>query len=222
MDFLMVINRAYKIRLYPTKGQQTFFNKTFGCCRSVYNTLLYDRNRFIKENIDPVKEKYGYNGLVQELEKLNKKKDKEKIKEIKAKIKEIKDLVNPIYKNFKERSVKELKDSFVDKDTNEKYMYLSDSQGLSNAQHDLQAAYSNFFKHGRGFPVYKSKKDKQSYRNGIMHSDINDLILDNYIVIPKAGKVKFRQDYDFKNLNILKVCNITVEKSKKCNYYCSI
>ena len=120
----MLINRTYKIRLYPTKGQLTFFNKTFGCCRSVYNTLLYDRNHFIKENIDPVKEKYGYNGLVQELEKLNKKKDKEKIKEIKAKIKEIKDLVNPIYKNFKERSVKELKDSFVDKDTNEKYMYL--------------------------------------------------------------------------------------------------
>ena len=47
--FLMIINRAYKIRLYPTKGQRTFFNKTFGCCRSVYNTLLYDRNQFIKE-----------------------------------------------------------------------------------------------------------------------------------------------------------------------------
>ena len=55
-----------------------------------------------------------------------------------------------------------------------------------------------------------------------MHGDINDLIIDNYIIIPKAGKVKFRQDYDFKNLNILKVCNITVEKSKKGNYYCSI
>ena len=222
MDFLMVINRAYKIRLYPTKGQRTFFNKTFGCCRAVYNTLLFDKNKFIKENIDPVKEKYGYNSLVQELEKLNKKKDKEKVKEIKAKIKEIKDLVNPVYKKFKERSVKELKESFLDKDTNEKYMYLSDSQGLSNAQRDLQAAYNNFFKHGRGFPVYKKKSDKQSYRNGMMYSDINDLILDNCIVIPKAGKVKFRQDYDFKNLNILKVCNITVEKSKKGNYYCSI
>lgn len=222
MDFLMVINRAYKIRLYPTKGQRTFFNKTFGCCRSIYNTLLYDRNQFIKENIDPLKEKYGYNGLIEDLEKLNKKKDKEKIKEIKAKIKEIKDLINHVYKKFKERTVKELKDSFIDKDTNEKYMYLSDSQGLSNAQRDLQAAYNNFFKHGYGFPVYKKKSDKQSYRNGMMHNDINDLILDNYIVIPKVGKVKFRQDYDFKNLDILKVCNITVEKSKKGNYYCSI
>ena len=222
MDFLMIINRAYKIRLYPTKGQQTFFNKTFGCCRSVYNTLLYDRNQFIKENIDPIKEKYGYNGLIKELEKLNKKKDKEKIKEIKAKLKEIKDLINPIYKNFKERSVKELKESFLDEKTGRKYMYLSDSQGLSNAQRDLQVAYNNFFKHGYGFPVYKKKSDKQSYRNGMMHSDINYLIIDNYIIIPKAGKVKFRQDYDFKNLNILKVCNITVEKSKKGNYYCSI
>ena len=102
------------IRLCPTKGQQTFFNKTFGCCRSVYNTLLYDRNQFTKENIDPLKEKYGYNGLIQELEKLNKKKDKEKVKEIKAKLKEIKDLINPVYKKFKERSVKELKESFLD------------------------------------------------------------------------------------------------------------
>ena len=222
MDFLMVINRAYKIRLYPTKGQQTFFNKTFGCCRTVYNTLLYDRNRFIKENIDPIKEKYGYNGLIKELEKLNKKKDKEKIKEIKAKLKEIKDLINPVYKRFKERTVKELKESFLDEKTGSKYMYLTDSQGLSNAQRDLQTAYNNFFKRGYGFPVYKKKSDKQSYRNGMMHGDINDLIIDNYIIIPKAGKVKFRQDYDFKNLDILKVCNITVEKSKKGNYYCSI
>ena len=76
MDFLMVINRAYKIRLYPTKGQRTFFNKTFGCCRAVYNTLLFDKNKFVEENIDPVKEKYGYNGLIKELEKLNKKKSK--------------------------------------------------------------------------------------------------------------------------------------------------
>ena len=222
MDFLMVINRAYKIRLYPTKGQQTFFNKTFGCCRAVYNTLLFDKNKFVEENIDPVKEKYGYSSLIEELEKLNKKKDKEKIKEIKAKIKEIKGLVNPIYKKFKERSVKELKESFLDEKTGSKYMYLADSQGLSNAQRDLQTAYNNFFKHGYGFPVYKKKSDKQSYRNGMMHGDINDLILDDYIVIPKAGKVKFRQDYDFKNLDILKVCNITVEKSKKGNYYCSI
>lgn len=222
MDFLMIINRAYKVRLYPTKGQQTFFNKTFGCCRSVYNTLLFDRNQYVKENIEPVKEQYGYSNLIKELKKLNKKKDKEKIKEIKAKLKEIKDLINPIYKNFKERSVKELKESFIDKETGSKYMYLSDSQGLSNAQRDLQVAYNNFFKHGYGFPVYKKKSDKQSYRNGMMHSDINNLIVDNYIIIPKAGKVKFRQDYDFKNLNILKVCNITVEKSKKDNYYCSI
>lgn len=222
MDFLMVINRAYKIRLYPTKQQMSFFNKTFGCCRSVYNTLLYDRNQFVKENIDPLKEQYGYNDLVKQLDNLNKKKDKDKIKSIKDKLKTIKDLINPIYKNFKERSVKELKEYFVDAETGDKYMYHTDSQGLSNAQRDLQTAYNNFFKHGYGFPVYKSKKDKQSYRNGMMHSDINDLIRDNYIVIPKAGKVRFRQDYEFKNLNILKVCNITVEKSKKGNYYCSI
>ena len=218
----MIINRAYKIRLYPTSQQKTFFNKTFGCCRSVYNTLLYDRNQFVKENIDPVKEKLGYNDLNEQLKKLNKKKDKEKIQEIKNKLKEIKNLINPIYRNFKERSVKELKESFTDKVTNEKYMYKVDSQGLCNAYIDLRTAYNNCFKHGYGFPVYKKKSDKQSYRNGMMHNNINELIQDNYIIIPKTGKVRFRQDYNFKNLGILKVCNITVEKSKKGNYYCSI
>jgi putative transposase len=184
--------------------------------------LLYDRNQFIKENIDPIKEKFGYNDLFKELEKLNKKKDIEKIKSLKIKIKEIKNLINPIYKNFKERSIKKLKETFIDKNTNEKYMYNVDSQGLCNAYMDLRTAYNNFFKYGYGFPVYKKKSDKQSYRNGMMHSNINDLIINNYIVIPKAGKVSFRQYYDFKNLNILKVCNITIEKSKKGNYYCAI
>lgn len=32
--------RAYKYRLYPTPGQAEFFEKSFGCCRMVYNRTL--------------------------------------------------------------------------------------------------------------------------------------------------------------------------------------
>ena len=39
----MLITRAYKIRLYPNKAQRTFFNKSFGCCRVIYNEMLYLR-----------------------------------------------------------------------------------------------------------------------------------------------------------------------------------
>ena len=37
----MIITKAYKIRLYPTKSQQVFFNKTMGACRVIYNEMLY-------------------------------------------------------------------------------------------------------------------------------------------------------------------------------------
>lgn len=35
--------KAFKFRLYPNKKQAQFFNKTFGCCRFVYNQMLNDR-----------------------------------------------------------------------------------------------------------------------------------------------------------------------------------
>lgn len=35
--------KAYKYRIYPNKEQRTFFSKTFGCVRFVYNKMLADR-----------------------------------------------------------------------------------------------------------------------------------------------------------------------------------
>ena len=37
------MNKAIKYRLYPTTEQITFFIKTFGCCRKVWNLMLADR-----------------------------------------------------------------------------------------------------------------------------------------------------------------------------------
>ena len=31
---------TYKFRLYPTKSQEVYINKHFGCCRYVYNYFL--------------------------------------------------------------------------------------------------------------------------------------------------------------------------------------
>lgn len=33
----MIINKAYKFRLYPNEKQKEMINKTFGCIRFVYN-----------------------------------------------------------------------------------------------------------------------------------------------------------------------------------------
>lgn len=39
--------KAYKYRLYPNKEQEIQIQKTFGCCRFVYNqTLAYRRNLY--------------------------------------------------------------------------------------------------------------------------------------------------------------------------------
>ncbi|MFE0505808.1 helix-turn-helix domain-containing protein [Peribacillus butanolivorans] len=36
----MVVNKAYKFRIYPTKEQLVLINKTIGCSRFVYNFFL--------------------------------------------------------------------------------------------------------------------------------------------------------------------------------------
>ena len=166
----MVITRAYKIRLYPNKSQKIFFNKSFGCCRVIYNEMLYELQNAYK------------NGT-----KLNK---------------------CDLFKKIKQKYG---------------WMTQSDSQGLCNTFQDLNSAYTNFFNKKAKFPKFKKKQDKNSYRNGMMQKEIQKLIPNkNYIRIPKAGLVEFREDYDFSKLNILKIYNITIERSKTRKYYCSI
>lgn len=44
--------KSYKYRIYPNREQEVLIQKTFGCCRFVYNqTLAYKKEKFEKENI---------------------------------------------------------------------------------------------------------------------------------------------------------------------------
>lgn len=38
--------RGLTVRLYPTKDQEVLMNKTFGCCRQIYNLHLNERNEY--------------------------------------------------------------------------------------------------------------------------------------------------------------------------------
>ena len=166
----MLITRAYKIRLYPTKTQKVFFNKTFGCCRVIWNEMLYK-----------IEEAYS-DGI-----KLN-------------------------------RCVlfKQIRDKY-------EWMKEADSQGLCNTYQDLNSAYTNFFNKRTKFPKFKKNKDKNSYRNCQPQRSIEKLITNKtHIRIPKAGLVRFRSDYDFSKLNVKKIRNLTIERSKTNKYYCSI
>jgi len=45
----MKYNLAFKYRSYPNKEQELLINKTFGCVRFVYNTILYTANKIYEE-----------------------------------------------------------------------------------------------------------------------------------------------------------------------------
>ena len=38
-----------KARLYPNEAQAELFEKTFGCCRYIWNRMLADQQRFYSE-----------------------------------------------------------------------------------------------------------------------------------------------------------------------------
>ena len=54
-------HRALKLRIYPNPEQTSLINKTFGCCRQIYNNRLFERNDFyekvIKQEPDKKKQK---------------------------------------------------------------------------------------------------------------------------------------------------------------------
>ena len=48
---ISIVHKSLKVRLYPTEDQEILFNKTFGCCRFVYNRRKEERDTFYNENI---------------------------------------------------------------------------------------------------------------------------------------------------------------------------
>ena len=50
-------HRALKLRIYPNSEQEILINKTFGCCRQIYNNRLFERNQFYETVIKPETDK---------------------------------------------------------------------------------------------------------------------------------------------------------------------
>jgi len=46
-------HRALKLRIYPSTEQKVLIEKTFGCCRQIYNNRLFERNQFYENVIKP-------------------------------------------------------------------------------------------------------------------------------------------------------------------------
>lgn len=72
------MKRAYKYRLNPTPEQIVFFNKSFGCCRFVYNYMLSKRIEAYQRD----KTKIGWVELAKMLTELKKEDGKEWLSEV--------------------------------------------------------------------------------------------------------------------------------------------
>lgn len=101
----------------------------------------------------------------------------------------------------------------------DKYPWLKevDSTSLQQAVKNMDTAYQNFFKHGRGFPKFKSKYHRQSFR--VMMSNGIDTDY-RQIKIGKLGWITARGSFD--QYNSEKIINITVSKETTGQWYASV
>ena len=70
------VEKGYKFRIYPNKQQETLIQKTFGCCRFIYNHYLFKRIEIYKQD----KSTMNYNACCNDLKNL--KKEFEWLKEV--------------------------------------------------------------------------------------------------------------------------------------------
>lgn len=97
-----------------------------------------------------------------------------------------------------------------------KWLKEVDSVALQKSLKILDEAFKKFF-NGAGFPKFKSKKDNyKSYRTSCTNNNIK--IIGNKIKIPKVGKIKFRDNYNFDG----RILNATIEQVPSGKYFISL
>lgn len=91
-----------------------------------------------------------------------------------------------------------------------------DSLALANVQLNLQKAYKNFFQSGAGFPKFKKKRHRQSYKT---NNQKGSIALENgAIKLPKAGWVRVKAHRDIEGV----IKSATVSMTTTGKYYVSI
>ena len=96
------------------------------------------------------------------------------------------------------------------------WLRVPDKWALQNTLKDLDNAYTKFYK-GSGYPKFKRKGDKNSYRTTACVKVDN-----SFITIPKVGLLRYKDKYKLEECNILKIYNATISKDGVGHYYASI
>lgn len=176
----MLINKAYKFRIYPNDNQKEIINKTFGCTRLIYNYYLSKKQ-----------DSYKLNG---------------------------KSLT--LYE-----TISDLKNLYMEKP----FLREIDSMAIRCSLFDLDNAYNKFFKEHKGFPKYKSKFDKNSYRTNYIKNTYKNKIYENIkadlknklITLPKLKEIKIRGYRTLDDING-RIINACVLKEKNNKYYVTV
>lgn len=111
---------------------------------------------------------------------------------------------------------------------NEQYDWLKEqnTKVMKQAIRQMITAYDNFFKLNRGFPRFKSKKDKQSALFPYEAISKHNIFETKHISLIKSlKKIKFRcSDKQFKRLQKYKdnMRSATLSKTKSGNYFLSV
>ena len=161
--------KSLKLRLYPNQEQITLINKTFGCCRQIFNNRLQEKQEFYIDNI------------------LSIPKEERKIKS------------KEIWKQFKPSTEKEMKQKFpYMKEVSDRALQ-SARQNCEAAFSNFFKSLKGKRKGKKvGYPQYKSKKEThQSYQEMAIHKDRHFNWNAKTIRIPKLGNVKFYEKANY-------------------------
>lgn len=186
-------NKVLKVRIYPTNEQISLLNKTFGCCRKLYNEHLQERNEFYINNILPIKSKAT------------------------------KQEINEIYKTFKPKTEKEWKVIYPYLAEVSSCALQQARRDCDSAFMNFFKSNNGIRKGKFGFPKFKSKHNsKQSYRE-VITSDNKFCFEERWVKIPKIGKVRFKdRAFPVWWNRKTKLCSMTVERSASGNFYVAI
>lgn len=92
----------------------------------------------------------------------------------------------------------------------------ADSIALQQTLRHLDRAYDNYFRKRGGYPRFKSKRFRQSYRT--MNVNGNITIDEKTVSIPKAGRVKIANTREFEG----RIISATVSRTAGGSYYISL
>ena len=173
--------KALKIRIYPNVQQTSLLNKTFGCTRFIYNTMLSEGKEVYDKLKHNSRELYEY----------------------------------------KYKTEKQLKDEF-------EFLKEVDSVALQQARMNLGVAYENFWRRckdsripssEKGFPKFKRKNAKNSYRAVCSHDNLKIDFKRKKVKAPKIGWISYHDD---RRIEDIKIQSMTFSRTPSLKYYVSI